>query len=336
MVIEQSAAKTRIAIIGAGMAGLTCARQLTEHGFRPTVFEKSRGLGGRLATRRAGDGLTFDHGAQYVTARSAAFRRALQAAEEAGAVAEWHPRCDGRFAATQDTWYVGAPAMNALIKPLARDIDVRLTSEVSAVRRERDAWQLVSPTGDDGERFDIVVCTAPAPQAGRLLASEPAVAAALAEVEIAPCWALMLRFAAAVEASLDVRRFEAGDIAWIARNGSKPGREPGPECWVVHAGPEWSRRHLELERERVADMMVEMLPQAFGVPLPEIETASAHRWRFARTTAPFGAPFLSFAEGTLFLGGDWCLGARVESAFESGRAIARALGAAAGACDERA
>ncbi len=328
MVIERRAAKTRIAIIGAGMAGLTCARQLTEHGFRPTVFEKSRGLGGRLATRRAGDGVAFDHGVQYVTARSAAFRRALEAAEDAGAAAEWHPGLDAGPAPTQDTWFVGAPAMNALVKPLARDIDVRLTTEVSAVRRERDAWQVVGSTGDDGERFDIVVCTAPAPQAGRLLASEPAVAAALAEVEIAPCWALMLRFAAAVEASFDVRRFEAEDIAWIARNGSKPGREPGPECWVVHAGSEWSRRHLELERERAAGMMVEMLPQALGVPLPEIETALAHRWRFARTTAPLGAPFLSFAEDTLFLGGDWCLGARVESAFESGRAIAQALGAA--------
>ncbi len=328
MVIERRTAKTRIAIIGAGMAGLTCARQLTEHGFRPTVFEKSRGLGGRLATRRAGDGVAFDHGAQYVTARSATFRRALQDAADAGATAEWRPGLDAGPAPTQDTWYVGVPAMNALVKPLAKGIDVRLTTEASAVRRERDAWQVVGPTGDAGEPFDIVVCTAPAPQARRLLASEPAVAAALAEVEIAPCWALMLRFAAAVEASADVRRFEAGDIAWIARNGSKPGRVPGPECWVVHASPEWSRRHLELERERVAGMMVEMLPQAFGVPLPEIETALAHRWRFARTTAPLGAPFLSFAEGTLFLGGDWCLGARVECAFESGRAIARELAGA--------
>ena len=323
MVIGQRAAKTRIAIIGAGMAGLTCARQLFEHGFRPTVFEKSRGLGGRLATRRAGDGIAFDHGAQYVTARSAAFRQALQTAEDLGAAAEWRPRPGAGPAATQDTWYVGAPAMNALVKPLDQGVDVRLTTELSAVRREREARQVVGPRGDDGERFDVVVCTAPAPQACRLLASEPAVAAALAEVEIAPCWALMLRF--------DVRRFEAEDIAWIARNGSKPGREPGPECWVVHAGPEWSRRHLELERDQVAGMMVEMLPEAFGGPLPDIETAQAHRWRFARTTAPLGAPFLSFAESTLFLGGDWCLGARVECAFESGRAIAQALGAAEGA-----
>jgi predicted NAD/FAD-dependent oxidoreductase len=138
----------------------------------------------------------------------------------------------------------------------------------------------------------------------------------------------MLRFAAAVEAGFDVRRSEADDIAWIARNGSKPGRESAAEAWVVHAGPEWSRRHLELERDQVDGKMVEMLPQAFGVPLPDIETALALRWRFARTTAPLGAPFLSFADRTLFLGGDWCLGARVECAFESGRAIARELAGA--------
>ncbi len=307
------------------MAGLTCARHLAKHGWRPTVFEKSRGLGGRLATRRAGDGIAFDHGAQYVTARSTAFRRSLQAAREVGTAACWHPQCAEGSWPIRDDWFIGTPAMNSLVKPLAAEIDLRLETEIGALRRSGQGWQVAGPAVDAGERFDVVVCTAPAPQAGKLLGSEPEVARALAEVSIAPCWALMIRFSAAVEPGFDVRRRDSGDLAWIARNGSKPGRESGEECWVVHAGPAWSRRHLELDRDRVAEMMVEMLPEAFGTRLPAIEVAVAHRWRYARTVTPLGQPFLAFADHTLFLGGDWCLGARVECAFESGRAIAQAL-----------
>ena len=249
----------------------------------------------------------------------------MRAAQDVGGAARWTPECADSSGPSTNNWFVGTPGMNALVKPLAEGAVVRLSTEVGAIRREGDAWQVVGTTGDPGEGFDVVVCTAPAPQARRLLASEPKVAAALAEVSMAPCWALMLRFAEVVEPGFDIRRSESGDLVWIARNGSKPGRNPAADCWVVHAGPDWSRRHLELDRDRAAALLVEMLPRAFGTPLPRIEEAVAHRWRYARTIAPLGAPFLGFAEDRLFLGGDWCLGARVECAFESGFAIAQAL-----------
>ena len=322
-------AATRIAIIGAGMAGLTCASHLAARGFRPTVFEKSRGLGGRLATRRADDGMAFDHGAQYVTARSAAFRSMLRTAMEAGTADRWRPRLAEPAEPARAEWFVGTPAMNAMAKPLAAEVDLRLETEIAAIRREDGAWRVVGPTEDTGVRFDVVVCVAPAPQARRLLASEPGGAEALAKVSLAPCWALMVGFASAVDPGFDVRRSDREDLAWIARNGSKPGRDSETDCWVVHAGPDWSRDHLDLDRDRVAGMMIEKLPGAFGVPLPEVVRATAHRWRYARTTAPLGTPFLASADRTLFLGGDWCLGARVECAFDSGLAIARVLTGAA-------
>ena len=324
----QGSNQTRIAVIGAGMTGLTCARHLVEKGYHPTVFEKSRGLGGRLATRRAGDGTSFDHGAQYVTARSAAFQNALQTAKAAGAARHWRPECAEWSGSAREDWWVGAPAMNALVKPLAVGLDIRLDTEVAAIRRAGDAWQVAGPMSENGESFDIVICSVPAPQARKLLAAETEVVEALAEVSIAPCWSLMVSFAAAVDPGFDVRRSETEDLAWIACNHSKPGRDSEKACWVVHASPEWSRRHLELDRDQVAGMMVEMLAEAFEARLPEIERAVAHRWRYARTTVPLGAPYLGVADRTLFLGGDWCLGARVESAFESGRAIAQAMTAA--------
>ncbi len=321
--------KTRIAVIGAGMAGIACAQDATARGFRPAVFEKGRGLGGRLATRRADDGSAFDHGAQYLTARSAALQALVRDTVESGAAALWRPRDADRRAPAREDWFVGTPAMNALVKPLARGLDIRLETQVTAVERDGGGWRLRTLADPSGAPFDVVVSTTPAPQARALFAFEPGIARALDEVAIAPCWALMLTFAKTLDCGFDVRRSETADLAWIARNRSKPGRAEDKDCWVVHAGPDWSRHHLERERDEIMPMMIEMFRRALDVRLPEIEHAAAHRWRYARTIVPLGKPYLRSGDGTLFVGGDWCLGARVESAFESGRAMAASIADAA-------
>ena len=63
----------RIAIIGAGLAGLTCGKALQQAGHDVVIFEKSRGIGGRLATRRA-EPFYFDHGVAAFTASDDAFQ----------------------------------------------------------------------------------------------------------------------------------------------------------------------------------------------------------------------------------------------------------------------
>lgn len=312
-------------MIGAGMAGISCAKNLKEHGFQPTIFEKSRGVGGRLATRRVAGGIAFDHGAQFVTARSAAFQEMIAEAIEAGSAQHWQPNSRERPGFEKRDWIVGTPAMNALVKPLADGLDIRLATEVTAIDRERDMWLVRTPTDEADEAFDFVVSSIPAPQARVLFASVPEIAQALVKVSMAPCWALMLTFEKPFDSRFDVWRSASDELAWISRNNSKPRRPAAKDCWVVHANTEWSQRCLELDRDQVAEMMIEMLLRAFAIRLPKIDHASTHRWRYARTTAPLGEPYLCSDDRTLFLGGDWCLGARVECAFDSGQAIANAL-----------
>ena len=299
-----SSSKARIAVIGAGMTGIGCANCLRQHGFHPTIFEKSRGLGGRLATRSVGDGIAFDHGAQYITARSATFQSLVKEAIKTSAADHWRPKGFDRAPALADDWIVGTPGMNALVKPFAHGIDIRLATEVTGIDREGDIWRVHTQTNEIGEPFDIVVSSAPAPQARVLLASEPKIAEALAKVSIAPCWALMLAFGTPFDPGFDVWQSDEDDFAWISHNSSRPCRRTAKDCWVVHASPEWSERYLELDRARVAEMMIEMLPPAFGDCLPEIDHASAHRWRFARTTAPLGETYLYSRDRTLFVGGE--------------------------------
>ena len=144
--------KPRIAIVGAGLAGLTCARELTVHGLTPTIFDKGRGLGGRLSTRRADGGFQFDHGAQYLTAKSAAFRALLSQAEAAGAVARWPLDRD-------EPAFVGLPGMTGLAKFLGSGLDIRKGLRITDIRDENGArhlgWDGGADPGRDGMAMSV-------------------------------------------------------------------------------------------------------------------------------------------------------------------------------------
>ncbi|MGD1924454.1 MAG: NAD(P)/FAD-dependent oxidoreductase [Paracoccaceae bacterium] len=303
-------ADPKIVIIGAGMAGVACARTLADAGLVPMVIDKGRSPGGRMSTRRT-DGFTFDHGAQYFTARSDAFRAVVEDALDAGAVAVWD---DGSGA--DEPHYIGLPSMSAPVKHMANGLDIRCGIEVRAVRSDGTGWVLEHDGGSLGA--DVVILTAPVPQTKNLLGAH-GFADPLDQVHMAPCWALMLGFEASVDPGWTARRTDS-DLAWIARNGTKPGR--AGESWVVHASPAWSAAHLELDKPEAADRLFAMLQTDLG-PLPAPSYIAAHRWRYAMVTTPLGRSFLN--KGTLYAGGDWALGPRVECAFESGQAIANAV-----------
>ena len=318
--------KPRIAIIGAGMAGISCASVLQQRGLPATLFEKSRGLGGRLATRRNEAGESFDHGAQYITTQSPEFSAFIDARHGEGAAATWQPRISDEAARHHHPWLVGTPGMNALLKPLARSLDIRLDATVTALRRQGRQWQLHTADSALPDLFDVVICTAPVAQTHKLLAVEPSLQKQLESVTMAPCWALMISFAAPLDVDFDARRFNDDDAAaWLARQGSRPGHVEGRNAWVMHASPRWSAEHLELTPEQAITVLQQHLSRVLGRELPANRFAQTHRWRYAMTVQPLGQPFLANAEQNLFAGGDWCLGARVECAYQSGVTIATAV-----------
>ena len=322
---HEAAAKTSIAVIGAGVCGLACANLLRSEGYSPKIFEKSRGIGGRMATRRAKNGIAFDHGAQYVTARNPDFKALMAEAMQDGSAGYWYPsRIDPNTVMSQD-WMVGLPGMSGLVKPLANGIDIRLHTEVTGVDRVSNSWCIRTQMNPNGDIFDRLVVTAPAPQARALLASEPSIGRVLDRVSIEPCLALMVAFDDPLNVKIDAQRWDSGDLAWVARNSSKPERDYSMDCWVVHASPSWSEKHLELDREEIAQKLLSLFKSTLGIAFPSMCHLSGHKWRYALTTSPLGKPFLESEDRSLFVGGDWCLGARVEYAFESGQAIASAV-----------
>lgn len=310
----------RVGIIGAGIAGLSCAEGLTRRGHDVVLYDKGRGPGGRMSTRRMDTDLGiahFDHGAQYFTVRDSDFQSLVDAWIADGVVARWP--------AAGDDAYVGVPAMNTPVRVLAANHEVHWSTPVTALAGGANGWRLTLGGGDLRD-VDLAVVAVPAEQAAALLIDAAPEEAATAGGAISdPCWTVMAAFAEPVAVIPDCLRGE-GPIGWAARNSAKSGRS-GPESWVVQATPDWSRRHIDADQGAVADDLVSALAAELGVELPDRIGVAAHRWRFARCAE--GGPGVVFdAERGLGLCGDWLIGPRVESAWLSGARLAERIGVA--------
>ena len=313
----------RIGIVGAGMAGLACAEALTGHGHEVLLFDKGRGPGGRMSTRRLGTSMgdaSFDHGAQYFTVRDGAFRRRVDAWIAEGAAAAWPSAGDNAF--------VGVPAMNAPVRLMAEGQSVHWASTLTGIQGHGAGWRLVLDQSEPVE-VDIAIVATPAEQASALLAPvAPDIAANARAIRSEPCWTVMLAFIEAVAVEQNCWRTD-GVVGWAARNSSKPGRT-GPESWVVQAGPEWSKTYLEADPEWVTATLKGELSSLLGIELPPVIAEACHRWRFARSGAD-GSGAIFDRSLRLGLCGDWLIGPRVEAAWLSGTALAHQIGPGDGA-----
>ena len=330
-----------IAVVGAGIAGLSCARALARAGAAVTVFEAAGAPGGRAGAHQTEIG-SFDHGAQYFTVRDPAFADAVHAWESEGIVAPWHGRiaamADGGRAilkSDQPLRYVGVPSMAALATHLARGVDVRLEERICRIERlETGGWTL-QHVADPALRagpghieiteglYDALALALPAPLAADLLEGAPELAALARRVRIEPCWTLMLGFGAPLDLPYDGAFVEGGRLAWIAHDSSKPGRRSG-ERWIAQAPPAWSREHFDDNPDDVRVKLWKAFTELTGTSLQPVYTA-LERWAHALPEAPLSSGCLWSREQRLGVCGDWCAGARLEGAWLSGRALAQRM-----------
>lgn len=308
-----------IAIVGAGMAGLACATRLRMAGCRVKVFDKGRGPGGRMATRRvevAGEVVRFDHGAQYFTARDPGFRAVVDKWEEQGAVARWAAASKSE----DDPAFVGTPGMNGPIKAMADGLKVLWNTRVVALSHSEGTWLI--DTGAEVFNADTVLVAIPAEQASELLSGPaPELAALSASVASAPCWAVMATFDERLESDKDILRDRQARISWAARNSAKPMRT-GPESWLLHASLGRSREVLDLAKEEAADaLLADFFAQTGMMPVEPIHL-SAHRWLYAQPASLKGEPAYFDASLRIGIAGDYLHSPRVEGAWLSGTALA--------------
>lgn len=323
-------------IVGAGLSGLAAARSLHAAGKRILIFDKARGVGGRMATRRSDD-CVYDHGAQFFTARDPRFQAVVDEWLQNDAARRWTTggfSADARGGPDGFARYRGAPAMTGPAKLLARDLPLQLNVAITSAAPADPGWRLVDATGVAYYGRSLLL-TAPAPQSLALLlaggfALAPPDYEALAAIRYAPCIAVLARLAAPSQlpapgalqferAAPDAPEVEQA-LAWICDNQQK-GVSRAP-CATLHATRLHSRRHLETPETAAALLLSEARPW-LGVDVIDYTT---HRWRYsvAETLHPARCLVADW-DAPLVFAGDGFGAPRVEGAYLSGLAAAGAL-----------
>jgi len=318
---------TDVLIIGAGLAGLSAANDLRQAGRKVLVIDKGRGLGGRLAGRRIGDA-TFDHGAQFFTAREFRFKAAVEGWIKAGVAEEWYSSYPGQ--PNGHPRYRGVPTMTAVAKYLATDIHVIRTTRVDSIGQQGDGWLAEL---DNGETINTkaMLITSPVPQTIDLLATGNITVptdkqARLNRIQYESCIAVMaiLDGPTAIE-SPGAIALEDGPIAWITDNLQK-GVSKIPAV-TIHASGDFSAEHLNHDRMEIGQRLID----AAGVYLGDARVTEyqVHGWRYSKPTVVDDAPCILLSETTdlppLAVAGDAFAGPRFEGAVQSGWAAAKAL-----------
>jgi len=327
-----------LAIVGAGAAGAAAAYRLRDAARDVTVFEKSRGVCGRAATRRR-DGYRYDHGANYVKPGDGAVGDLVRDLGEDGLhdVAEpvWTFDGDGGIEPGRDsnepkwTW---ADGITQLAKRLfARtDATVRRETRVESLAREGDGWTLTDTDGTTSGPFADVLLTPPAPQTADLLAAtdwgDDRLAAAREAVAAVPYRSVVtavLRYDFAVDREWYalVNTDDDHAVGWLARESCKPGHVPDGEILVVQMAPDWSReqydRDADWQTERASELAAALLGDDRLVDPAWTDTQG---WRYALPDeAVDPGPVAAIRDAGLHVAGDWVAGdARVHAAVESG------------------
>lgn len=319
-----------IAIIGTGLAGLSAAQALHAAGLEIELFDKSRGSGGRMASKRSDAG-SLDLGAQYFTARDRRFVDVVQQWQARGWVAEWDPElyhCNQNGlqpSPDEQVRWVGTPRMSAISRALLGALPVHFNCRITDVFRGEQYWQLQDAEGDSHGPYSAVIVATPAPQATGLLSVAPKLASAAANVVMEPAWAVALGFAAPLQTRVEACFVQGSALDWVARNRSKPGRDGAFDTWVLHATSAWSRQHLDLPADAVVEQLHGAFAELIGCALPAPALSLAHRWLYARPAGAHEWGALADADLGLYACGDWCLSGRVEGAWLSGQEAARRL-----------
>lgn len=305
---------------------MACARVLRRAGLYVEVFEQDRIIGGRMATTRLGLE-SFDHGAQYLTARSSQFQSYLTELASSGYAARWTPRSStGEEGGGQMLpWYVGTPGMSAVVRPLAESVRIHVNRRVHTIERGEKGLHVWMDDESSVGPFAAIAVALPAPYAQLVLGRHESLAAPLSRVRMSPCWALMVRLDDRILPDQDVFSDMSEVIRWIARNNNKPGRNARGDSVIIHASPAWTRQTEDVDPDTVAEELWSEVAHVLGLPPVRPTKMVAHLWKHGLVDSSLGESYIYSSELKVGVAGDWCLGRLAEHAFESGTSLGRAI-----------
>ncbi|HHP7232856.1 MAG TPA: NAD(P)/FAD-dependent oxidoreductase [Xenococcaceae cyanobacterium] len=325
-----------VVIIGAGLSGLTCARTLQQQGCRVIILDKSRGVGGRVATRRF-ERIPLDHGLPALEIQGLNTENLIQLLQQAKILQPWQARIyelDANDHLQESNYrkrYIANAGITAIAKYLATDLAIYKQCGVTSLKIEKNcSWEI---TYHSNNKFAHIyskklVIAIPAPQTATLLTPLSKqlpldFLAQLQSVTFAPCIAVMAEYDRKYLAQLPswqgVNLKSHSDLAWIALDSSKR-QQPTKPVFVLHSTPQLAQNHLETSD--LSPIGTSLLQTAASLLLPWLNSPQklqVHRWRYAIPQQHLAIPYLGTNTPLpLVCCGDWCQGNNVESALTSG------------------
>lgn len=323
----------KVAVIGAGLAGLVLAHELAAYA-EVTIFEKSRGVGGRMSSRYDGE-VFFNHGVPCFIARSNEFKSFLQKPLKLGIVEDWHPKTTTLSKDEKpyrrdwfEPHYRATPRMNSLCRWIAETgaLKIVLQNHVSTVARGGSAWDILTLSGECYDSFDFVISTAPPEQTKALLGAISNFDSLLHLPKMICQFVLMMGVRGDLDLGWEMARIHQSPLDWIVAQVNPKGDSSATTTSVVaYSTPSWAEERREEGSESVKDELAQELGSFLPDPLPQVIYQSCHRWLYSQCVVPVGAPYLLDEANGLGACGDWCLGDGVEGAYLSALRLAQRL-----------
>lgn len=319
--------KPSVAIIGAGLAGLTCAVALKSLLPQVRVFEKEVFPGGRVGRTRVGE-YEFNHGAQFITVTNPLFWNIVSGWQNDGIVRAWDDWVvelkAGQFRNVQNDAqrFVGIPRMQVIAENLARHCDIELSTGVGEVERQQDgSWRLFNDRGVYLGAYDIVIIATTASQVAMLCPQVKEISHLADKIKMSVCWIGMFAFEEALELPFQAATVLNSPLSWISRHQLEDNVQ-GADCWVVQATPKWSLEHAASFRGRVLNNLLEAFWQATLLEERQPQVSTVYCWKHALPLNPIAQDSLFVASMGIGACGDWCTSPRIEGAVLSGFSMA--------------
>jgi len=323
--------QVRIAIVGAGISGLSAGRALTKAGHQATVFEKNDHVGGRVATVRLGD-YVFDSGASAITPRGHQIEDViLKELDQTELVKIEKPLYmhHGMRPTIPENLKSAPPRYTyrsgnlKLAQLLADGLAVRFKVQIEALEKSGAGFKV------NNEDFDAVILTPPVPQTATILwslgESRP-----FANCRYRPCLSIMLGFAKELpethySALLDPE--QRHPIMWLSLESVKsPGRAPeGHTAMVIQMAPSYSLSNFAATDAQIIEDVLDYLAWLFGEDWRNPEVSSVKRWKYSQPDSVALFETVNDPGSRLIISGDGVLAGRIENAYDSGMKAAALL-----------
>ena len=308
-------------IIGSGISGATIANLLSKK-HSVDLFDKARGPGGRSSFKRLDKAKGFDHGTQYISPKSPAFKKFIKELIKKKVLKNWGGKHLFLHKVKKEkknhTKVIGSKGNNDISKYLLRNINCHFQNELKKVDYKKNRWIL---TFADGEKkiYEKIILTCPFPQLSKLAKKFIQSSFIKKKIKMDANITVMIIIK---KTNKDISSYFFNDkiLGWAAKENSKNRFKSNQDFWTLQSTYEWANKKINKNRENIESNSKILIDQFFkltGVKKTKILFSLNHGWKFSSNSTALNVK--SYWNSSLGLGvcGDWFVGPRLESGWIS-------------------